>query len=87
MFATGSGNNDAGFSDGRFDGLLERADGMMDAGARMATLAEAERVLVEDEAAVLPLYQYTQLLAIRPGLQGIRPNARLLFMFDRVTKP
>ncbi len=87
VFATGNGNNDAGFSNVTFDGLLKRSDGITDAGARLALLSEAERLLVEDEAGVLPLYQYTQLLAIKPGLQGLHPNPRLLFLFDQVTVP
>ncbi len=86
IFATGNGNNDAGFSNARFDGLLERASAMTDPAERFAVLGEAERVLIVEEAAVLPLYQYTQLLAIAPGVSGIRPNARLLFLFGGVTK-
>lgn len=48
--------NNIGFSSERYDGLLSEAEGETDPQARMDLLAEAERVLLEEEAAVAPMY-------------------------------
>ncbi len=81
IFATDNGNNDAGFSKPAYDGLLERASRATDAGERMHLLAEAEALLVNDAFPLLPLYQYTNLMAIKPHVQGLYPNPRLTFPF------
>lgn len=53
---TGDGNNDRAFSSPRYDELLDRAERETDPGARLRLLEEAERLLIEDEAPLIPLY-------------------------------
>ncbi len=54
---TGDVRNDAGYSNVRFDALLDEASGLRGA-ARLSKLAEAEQVLLDD-AVLLPLFHYT----------------------------
>lgn len=81
VFASGNGNNDAGFSNDLFDGLLEKAAGIRDPGQRLTVLADAEALLIQDEFPAMPLHQYTNLLAIKPRVSGLHPNPRLMFPF------
>lgn len=48
--------NNIGFSSERYDRLLNDAQGETDPRARMELLAEAERVLLNEEAAIVPMY-------------------------------
>lgn len=81
-FASGNGNNDAGYADPRYDALLEEAVGETDADRRLAILSLAEQRLIRETLPVLPLYGYTQLLAIKPHVRGLYPNHRLIFPFS-----
>ena len=85
IFATGNGNNDAGYSNPDYDDLLRRAAETSMAAARMRLLAEAEALLVAEESPLLPLYQYTNLMAIKPHVHGLYPNPRLAFPFRYVS--
>ena len=85
VFATGNGNNDAGYANPRYDALLARAVTETDAIRRMRILARAESLLINDEFPALPLYQYTNLMAIKPYVHGLHPNARLTFPFRCVS--
>jgi len=84
VFATGNGNNDAGFSAPEYDELLRRAANETDASRRLGLLAEAERILVLEQLPALPLHQHTNLMAISPRIGGLYPNPRLIFPFRYV---
>ncbi|MBX3357796.1 MAG: peptide ABC transporter substrate-binding protein [Phycisphaeraceae bacterium] len=56
---TGDGNNDRGYSSGRFDELLARAEREPDPQARYTLLSEAEAVLVEEDLPILPIHHYS----------------------------
>ncbi len=85
LFLTGNGNNDSGHSDAEFDDVLGRAAAETDAENRLALLAAGEARLLRETVPVLPLYQATQLLAIKPHVRGLVPNARLEFPFRYVS--
>ena len=53
----------------RFTELLEQAANEQDAQARMDLYAQAEQILLEEEAVVAPLYWYTDDILIRPEIQ------------------
>ena len=75
---TGNGNNDRGFSNATFDGLLDQAARELDPVKRMAILTEAERILVEDEMPILPLCQYVTLYMYDPTtIRGLGRHPRL----------
>jgi oligopeptide transport system substrate-binding protein len=83
-FVTGDGNNDCGFSNERFDELMSRADDELDAERRLAMLSRAERLLVEEELPVVPLFVFPNTMAIKPHVGGLYPNPRLMFLFRHV---
>ncbi len=74
---TGDGNNDRDYSNPVYDGLLDRAAAEADAAARLGLLAEAERIVVEEDFPLVPLFHYVTLMmfdAHRVG--GISPHPR-----------
>lgn len=62
-------NNWAGWSDGRYDGLMREAGRAGDSQTRMALYAEAEALLMEEQV-VLPLYFYRTHYLKDPALKG-----------------
>lgn len=85
LFATGNGNNDSGYSNAKYDALLTRAAETADPEARYAILAQAEQWIIAEAFPVLPLFQYTQLMAFKPYVKGLYPNVRLMFPFRAVS--
>lgn len=74
---TGDGNNDRKYSSPTYDGLLDAAADETDREKRMRILEEAERVLVEEELPVAPLFQQVQLYLFDPHkLTGISSHPR-----------
>jgi len=53
------GGNDGRFDNARFDELIEQAATMPEGDARYDVLAEAEKIFIEDEMAVMPIYFYS----------------------------
>ncbi len=87
VFAGDSGNNGGGYTSDAYDALLGRARVTADVRARFRILAEAEAMLVREDLPLIPLHQYTQLLAISPRVRGIVANDRLRFSFSQVHRP
>jgi oligopeptide transport system substrate-binding protein len=81
LFRTGNGNNDAGYTNAVFDGLLDQAAAERDPVKRMAVLSEAERYLLEEEAALCPLYFYKTIHLRRPWVEGVNNHPRDLQFF------
>jgi oligopeptide transport system substrate-binding protein len=76
---TGDGNNDRGFSSPAFDALLDRAINEPDPARRLDILAQAERMIVEDECPILPIFQYVQFYLYDPNvLSGVSEHPRLV---------
>lgn len=73
---TGDGNNDRGFSSGAFDQLLDQAAAEQ-GDTRLDTLARAEKLLIEREAPLAPIYQHVQTnLFDARRIGGISPHPR-----------
>lgn len=60
------GNNDRKYYSPRYEGLLDRADAEPDPAARMKLLQEAERIIVEEDFPLIPLYHYVQMYLFDP---------------------
>ena len=73
MFVTGGGNNDTGWSSAAYDALVTKAADEPDAAKRLGRLAQAEAILLA-EAPIVPIYFYTTMTLVRPGLEGVEPN-------------
>ncbi len=74
IFRSGDENNDTGWSDRRYDELVENSRGEPDRSRRYAMLAEAESRLLED-AVILPILHRARVQLVRPYVSGIRPSA------------
>lgn len=83
---TGNGNNDRKYSNPVYDGLLVRAETETDPQARLALLAEAERMLVEDELPLVPIYHYVLVHLFDPeritGISSHPRSVQNLFLVD-----
>ncbi len=56
IFTTGDGNNRTGWSNARFDSLIAEANREPDVDKREKIFQQAERILIEEDVVVLPLY-------------------------------
>ncbi len=75
MWITGSALNDSKFSNKRYDELIEGARKEMDPVKREDLMMEAERLLVRDEAPIIPLMTYADPLLIQTDVKGVVRNA------------
>lgn len=73
LFVTDGENNQTGWGNPRYDELIAEAARETDAAARLALLAEAERILL-DEVPIIPLYHYMSKNLVHPNLRGFYPN-------------
>jgi oligopeptide transport system substrate-binding protein len=88
LHLTGDGNNDRGYSNPQYDKLLEQAAGETDPAKRMRILEDAERMTMDEELPILPLWQYNFYYLFKPpekngtpnpgGLRGISTHPRLM---------
>jgi oligopeptide transport system substrate-binding protein len=83
MFTTANGNNNTGFSNARYDGLVADAARERDPGKRMKMLADAETILM-DELPVFPIYFYVTKNMWKPQVTGIYDNVRDTHPYNRV---
>jgi oligopeptide transport system substrate-binding protein len=58
MFVTGDGNNETGWSNTNYDGLVHAANEETDLKKREKLFQQAETILVRDEVPIVPLYFY-----------------------------
>lgn len=58
MFVTNDGNNRTGWSNARYDALIQQANETTDVSAREKLFQQAETILVRDELPIVPLFFY-----------------------------
>jgi len=74
MFITEGGNNKTGFSNTRYDEIIQReAPRMLDQNERYALYSEAERILIE-EMPIIPIYIYQSKHLKHPSVKGLPAN-------------
>lgn len=74
---TGDGNNDRKYSNPAYDALLDRAAEETDPARRFALLREAERLIVEEDLPLIPIFHYVQVYLFDPHrLAGISSHPR-----------
>jgi len=74
ILRSGDGNNRTGWSDPRYDALLEQAAHELDPERRFSLLARAERIAL-DAAVFIPIYHYSTHELIKPYVRGIHHTA------------
>jgi len=67
------GLNDMAYNNPRYDQLLLQASREADPAVRMATLEEAERIMLDDMP-ILPIYYYVSKQMVKPWVQGFEGN-------------
>jgi oligopeptide transport system substrate-binding protein len=72
---TGDGNNDRAFSNPAFDALLDAAENESDPAKRLSILSEAERMLVEDELPMIPIFRQSLVMMFDADrVSGLTPH-------------
>ncbi len=70
LFTTQSGNNNTGYSKKEYDALVDKIYSTDDPAVRVQTMAEAEKMLMDDRP-IIPLYYYTNVYMMKPGYKNI----------------
>ncbi|MDT8389762.1 MAG: peptide ABC transporter substrate-binding protein [Lentisphaeria bacterium] len=76
IFEGSSGNNRTGWSHPRYDALLNKTRTEQSQARRLAMFQEMERILVEEECPVLPIYRYVNVGLLAEYVFGWYPNVR-----------
>lgn len=63
-------NNLTGWSHARYDRLVSEIEGMESGSARAKKVVDAQKILVAEECAVVPIYHYVQVSAVSPRVKG-----------------
>ncbi|HEY2494963.1 MAG TPA: peptide ABC transporter substrate-binding protein [Paenibacillus sp.] len=71
LWKTGGGNNDNGFSNAEYDALVDDAYKSLDNTQRMENFKKAEKILIQDEQAIMPIYYYTNKSLTKENVKGI----------------
>ena len=72
--STNTSNNDGGYNSPAYDALVADAEtgaGIADASARWQDWLDAEKQLVVEDAAIVPVFQSGGAMIINPGIEGI----------------
>ncbi len=85
MFITGGGHNRTGWSNARYDRLIEQAERETNPAKRMALFRAAEAILM-DELPILPIFFYHYQNLIHPSIRGHRNNPLNSFDFRRLKR-
>ncbi|HEY5594661.1 MAG TPA: peptide ABC transporter substrate-binding protein [Nitrospiria bacterium] len=75
LFTSTSGNNRTQWKNDRYDQLIRSAAADPDPARRQAAYDEAQRILLETDAAIMPLFVATQNWVVKPYVRGLQINA------------
>jgi oligopeptide transport system substrate-binding protein len=84
-FTTGNPNNYAGWSNSEYDRLVREVAGMASGAARTEKIRRAQKILVEDEAAVVPIYHYMQNHLVAERVKGFKVNPFGIISFPEMS--
>ena len=74
LWVTNGGNNDAGYSNAKYDELVKKAKAESDQTKRWEYMHEAEAILM-DEMPIIPLYYYTKVKGSQDYVKGVRVSS------------
>ena len=84
LFTGDSGNNNTHWRNARYDALVAEAASMVDPKRRLQFYNDAQRLLTEQDAPIIPLFVATQNFLVKPRVHGLHPNAMEMLQFKRV---
>jgi oligopeptide transport system substrate-binding protein len=83
LFTTDGGNNRTGWENRQYDALIGQAASEPDPGRRFLLYNEAQRILVEREVPIIPLFIAVQNAMVKPYVKNLKFNAmELLYLKD-----
>jgi oligopeptide transport system substrate-binding protein len=69
-----SGNNNGKYSNPQVDKLLDESIGAATEQERLDKIAQAEKIAMSDDMALLPIYYYTSVTMLKPGFTGVQSD-------------
>lgn len=84
VFTSSSESNYAGWSNKHYDELVEKAVATQDEGLRAQYYQEAQKILLEEEAVVMPLFFTSHQALVRSRFKGLGLNALDKWYFKNV---
>jgi oligopeptide transport system substrate-binding protein len=82
LFHTSSGNNYTGWHSKPYDALIETAASSNNPSQRQAFYQQAQHLLLNQQAVVVPWYSPSKLWLIKPTVCGVQFNAMSLWLLD-----
>jgi oligopeptide transport system substrate-binding protein len=74
VFLSDSGNNRTNWKNKKYDDLILKARGTLDERIREKMYSEAQRLLLEDDAAIIALYYEPNMALVKPKVQNLELN-------------
>jgi oligopeptide transport system substrate-binding protein len=74
LFTCSSGQNNTAFCNKRYDAAVKEAGQIFDEGKRQALYDEAQKILLEDETAVVPIFREHLLYLVSKRVSDFKPN-------------
>ncbi|AHV98395.1 peptide ABC transporter substrate-binding protein [Paenibacillus sabinae] len=71
MWVTKGGNNDTGYANPAYDKLIADVKATDDAAVRQEKFAAAEKMIIQDDMILIPLYYYSNNSLTKPYLKGV----------------
>ncbi len=73
MFETNSSYNQMSYSNPKYDEIIKqgKTELMADAKKRWAELGKAEKLLLEEDVALVPLFQRADAYVMKPNIKGV----------------
>jgi oligopeptide transport system substrate-binding protein len=84
MFTSYSGNNFTNWKSDKFDSLIEKAAGEPSVKKRIALYDQAQKLLMEEEAAIVPLFVDAINILVAPSVKGLQIDSLGLLKIHRV---
>jgi len=81
MWTSTSGQNDAGWSNSKYDELIKKAKMESKQAVRMKYMHEAEDILM-DEMPIIPIYYYTNVVCIKDYVKNVHKSPLGMVYFD-----
>lgn len=85
VFTTGNPNGYTGWSNKRYDALVAEIERLAPGEERTRKILAAQKILLQDEVPVVPLFHYVQSHAVSKRVVGFRVNAFGAIPFDELT--
>lgn len=85
VFLKGERNNYTGCSDARYERLVAEIQGLAPGQERSLKIIEAQKIILEDLVAVVPLYHYVQNTAVAKRVRGFEMSLFGMIAFQKIS--